>query len=63
MRRLRRPCASMESLADDPVARGQLNARDRAAFVSSIQDAARDGRFSMRLTMYGVVARVPGRIG
>jgi SAM-dependent methyltransferase len=51
-------CFSMESLADDLVARDVLPSADRERFVATIRDAARSGRFSMRLTMFGVVARV-----
>ena len=50
-------CFSMSSLADDLVDAGQLAPGDRAAFVSTTHAAAREGRFSMALTMYGVVAR------
>lgn len=49
-------CFSMESLADDLMAAGQLASDGRAAFVSTIHDAARHDRFSMSLTMFGVVA-------
>ena len=52
-------CFSMESLADDLVARGRLGTTDRRRFVSTIHDAARRGQFSMRLTMLGVVAVRP----
>jgi SAM-dependent methyltransferase len=52
-------CFSMESLADDLVARGRLTSAGRARFVSAIHDAARRGRFSMHLTMFAVVAAVP----
>jgi hypothetical protein len=51
-------CFSMSSLADDLVDRGQLQPVDRERFVSTIHQAARDGRFSMALTMFAVVARV-----
>jgi hypothetical protein len=49
----------MESLADDLVERGRLAATQRSWFVSTIHDAARRGAFSMRLTMFAVVANVP----
>jgi hypothetical protein len=49
----------MESLADDLVAMGGLAPTGRSAFVSTIHDAARRGEFSMRLTMYGVLATTP----
>jgi SAM-dependent methyltransferase len=52
-------CFSMESLADDLVARERLPIAERARFVSTIHDAARRGRFSMRLTMFAVVAAIP----
>jgi hypothetical protein len=48
----------MESIADDLVADGRLPAADRRWFVSTIHDAARQGRFSMALTMFAVVAEV-----
>ena len=49
-------CFSMSSLADDLVDAGQLPPADRERFVSTIHQAARDGRFSMALTMFAVVA-------
>ena len=49
-------CFSMSSLAEDLVETGQLPARDQERFVSTIHEAARAGRFSMALTMFGVVA-------
>ena len=52
-------CFSMSSLADDLVDTGQLEAVDRERFVSTIHQAARDGRFSMALTMFAVVAQAP----
>ena len=52
-------CFSMESLADDLIARHQLASDDRAAFLSTIHGAARRGQFSMRLTMFAVVASAP----
>lgn len=52
-------CFSMDSLADDLVAGGRLAATDRQPFVSTIREAARRGRFGMRLTMFAVVAKVP----
>jgi SAM-dependent methyltransferase len=52
-------CFSMRSLAEDLVAAGQLVPEDRDRFVSTIHNAARGGRFSMRLTMYAVVAEAP----
>ena len=53
-------CFSMSSLAEDLVDAGQLGAGDRDRFVATIHAAAREGRFSMALTMFGVVA-VAGR--
>jgi SAM-dependent methyltransferase len=50
-------CFSMSSLADDLVDVGQLQPADRERFVSTIHQAARDGRFTMALTMCAVVAR------
>lgn len=49
-------CFSMESLADDLVDRDRLSPADRATFVATVHDAARRGAFSMRLTMFAVVA-------
>jgi len=49
----------MRSLGDDLVAAGQLGAEERDSFVTRIHEAARLGRFSMRLTMYAVVASAP----
>lgn len=53
-------CFSMRSLAVDLVAAGHLGHADIDRFVSTIHDAARNGRFSMSLTMFSVVATVPG---
>ena len=52
---------SMQSLADDLVARDQLAATERDRFVSTIQQAARRNQFSMTLTMYAVVAAADAR--
>ena len=49
-------CFSMQSLADDLVDRDLLAASERDRFVLTVQEAARRGEFSMRLTMYAVVA-------
>ena len=49
-------CFSMESLAEDLVAAGTLARDEQDAFVATIKDSARHGRFSMRLTMTAVVA-------
>jgi SAM-dependent methyltransferase len=50
-------CFSMSSLADDLVDAGQLEPGGQARFVATVHDAAREGRFSMALTMFAVVAR------
>ena len=55
-------CFSMTSLADDLVDAGQLLDSDRQRFVSTIHQAARDGRFAMTLTMFAVVAAIPATI-
>lgn len=52
-------CFSMQSLAGDLVDKGQLAPEERDHFVSKIQQAAREDRFSMSLTMYAVVAVAP----
>ena len=52
-------CFSMASLAADLVEAGQLEPDEREAFVSTVHDAAREGRFAMALTMYAVVAEAP----
>ena len=52
-------CFSMESLVDDLVATHGLTSADGRRFVATIHDAARRGRFSMRLTMFAVVAVAP----
>ena len=49
-------CFSMSSLAEDLIDAGQLGADDRDRFVSTIHSAAREGRFSMALKMFAVVA-------
>jgi ubiquinone/menaquinone biosynthesis C-methylase UbiE len=54
-------CFSMASLADDLVEAGQLPTGDQERFVSTIHDAARGGRFSMALTMFGAVGVKSGR--
>ena len=54
-------CFSMSSLAEDLIDAGQLGADERDRFVSTIDSAAREGRFSMALTMFGVVAVVASR--
>jgi SAM-dependent methyltransferase len=52
-------CFSMESLADDLVARDRLSVSERPALLAAIHDAARRGRFSMHLSMFAVVAAAP----
>ena len=52
-------CFSMSSLANDLVDAGELGVDDRPVFVSKVEDAARDHRFRMDLTMFAVVARAP----
>ena len=52
-------CFSMTSLADDLIDVGQLSPGERGDFVSTIQTAARNGSFSMELTMFAVVAVAP----
>lgn len=50
-------CFSMSSLAEDLVDRGEIAPGEQARFVAAVHRAAREGRFSMRLTMLAVVAR------
>lgn len=52
-------CFSMSSLADDLVARGQLEHDERQRFVDAVHAAARTNRFSMSLAMFAVAATVP----
>ena len=52
-------CFSMESMADDLVTRGHLEAEEQATFVSTIRTAALRGQFSMSLTMFAVIAAAP----
>jgi SAM-dependent methyltransferase len=49
-------CFSMRSLADDVVDAGRLGRDEIDRFVSTIEEAARRGRFRMHLTMHAVVA-------
>ena len=49
-------CFSMQSLAEDLIAAGQLASTERDGFVAKVHEAARAGRFSMSLTMHAVVA-------
>ncbi|HXH78087.1 methyltransferase domain-containing protein [Nocardioides sp.] len=48
-------CFSMRDLGEDMVDAGELDPSDLEGFVATAHDAARDGRFSMSLTMYAVV--------
>ncbi len=50
-------CFSMSSLAEDLVERGQLEARSATQLVRSIEDAARERRFTMSLKMHAIIAR------
>jgi len=52
-------CFSMESLIDDLVTLHGLTSADGQRFMSTIRGAALQGRFTMRLTMFAVVAAVP----
>jgi ubiquinone/menaquinone biosynthesis C-methylase UbiE len=52
-------CFSMASLVDDLVEIHGLASADGPRLVATIQDAARRGQFSMRLTMFAVVAAAP----
>ncbi|HEU5149802.1 MAG TPA: methyltransferase domain-containing protein [Iamia sp.] len=53
-------CVPLGDLADDLVATGHLPAGSAAGFVATVQAAAREGRFRMALTMFGVAATAPG---
>jgi SAM-dependent methyltransferase len=52
-------CFSMRSLADDLVEAGRLDPSRADAFVTTVHDAARHGRFGMTLSMFAVVASKP----
>jgi SAM-dependent methyltransferase len=52
-------CFSISSLGDDLVDAGELAHDRRPWFVSTVERAARNHRFSMDLTMFAVVAREP----
>lgn len=52
-------CFSMSSLAEDLVDSGHLRPGERQQFVSTVHTAAREGRFSMTLTMFALVAASP----
>lgn len=49
----------MTSLAEDLVDADHLPARDEEWFVSTVRTAAREGRFTMALTVFAVVAAAP----
>lgn len=52
-------CFSMRDLAQDLVGAGELAANDLDRFVTTAHDAARQGRFTMSLTMHAVAATRP----
>jgi SAM-dependent methyltransferase len=52
-------CFSMRSLADDLIEAGRLDPPGADAFVTTVHDAARRGRFGMTLSMFAVVASKP----
>lgn len=52
-------CFSMRELAQDVIDAGELDADQLDRFVTTAHDAARQGRFTMSLTMYAVVATRP----
>ena len=57
-------CFSMASLVDDLIDSGLLEGAQRAPVLARIDDAARAGRFRMRLRMFAVIAVIPsGRSG
>jgi hypothetical protein len=49
-------CFTMRKLAQDLIDAGELHAGERHRFVNTAQDAERNGRFKMSLTMYAVAA-------
>lgn len=49
-------CFSMRELAQDVIDAGELDSDELERFVTTAEDAARQGRFTMSLTMYAVVA-------
>jgi SAM-dependent methyltransferase len=55
-------CFSMTSLADDLIGTGNLALDAREDFVERIHQAARERRFTMALTMFAVIARLPANI-
>ena len=52
-------CFSMRSLAEDLVSTRVLNSTDADRFVTTIHHAARNGHFTMSLTMHAVIATSP----
>lgn len=52
-------CFSMRELAQDVVDAGELDANELERFVTTVHDAARQGRFTMSLTMHAVAAVRP----
>lgn len=54
-------CFSMRSLAEDLVSVGQLGPSEIEQFVSTVHDAARNGRFSMSITVFAVIAESPAQ--
>ena len=53
-------CFSMAGLADELVGAGQLSEDERAWFVQTVHEAARDDRFVMTLTMFAASGVKPG---
>lgn len=49
----------MQNLAHDLDDAGQLDDFETERFVSTVHDAARQGHFSMSLTMFAVLANAP----
>ena len=54
--------APMSLHADDLIAAGNLLEDERRWFIDTISDAARQGRFAMRLTMHALVAVAPAPV-
>jgi hypothetical protein len=52
-------CFSMRDLAQDLAEAGELDANDHDRFVTTAHEAARQGRFTMSLTMHAVAATRP----
>ena len=49
----------MAVMAGPMVEAGQLGADEVDRFVATVEEAARQGRFTMRLTMHAVIAAAP----